>query len=101
MKKVVLSTESEVFLLDNIGKNHIVGIEWEDNDKSFLFERHKEDVICIKLEELMETSISHTSKTTHKTKEIYLEGCLDGTHSGFKEAFVFETFDELYTWLKQ
>ncbi len=101
MKKVVLGIESEVFPMDNIGKNHIVGIEWEGNHKGFLFEIYPKHVIAIDRKDLSRSSVGdNDAKANYPDKQSYLNKCFKGEHKGFLNAFVFASFDELYQWMK-
>lgn len=100
MKKIVKKTQRPTSDLHNVKDNMHVGILWKSGDKGFLFVEDDVNVICVDKKDLEGGGIPKMDrKIKYSTKRKYLRDCLNKHCAGFLEAYLFDSFDELYKWL--
>ena len=91
MKKVIIEQNEQVIRLEDITDDMIIGITWNDDDKSFLIKNHENMTVGIGLNRL--TTLNHWTEKTHKD---YIK------NSDFlKDVFVFDSPKELAQWLAE
>ena len=91
MKKVIFKQEDNVINVSDVTDDMIVGILWEDGDKSFLIKDDNDFSVGIGLNSL--TTKKHWSAPSH---EDYIRNTYDA-----KKIFVFCSPKELAQWLAE
>ena len=91
MKKVIIEQNEQVIRLENVTDDMIIGILWDDDDKSFLIKDDDNRTVGIKLNRL--TTLYNWVATNHKA---YIKNA-----SNFKDIFVFDSPKELAQWLAE
>ena len=91
MKKVIVEKNEEVIRLEDVTDDMIIGILWDDDDKSFLIKDDNNRTVGIELNRL--TILYNWVATNHKD---YIKKASD-----FKDIFVFDSPKELAQWLAE
>ena len=91
MKKVIIKNDERVIHLENVTDDMIIGITWNDDDKSFLIKNNENMTLSIGLNRL-----TTLNKWTAKSHKEYIKAASD-----FKDIFVFDSPKELAQWLAE
>ena len=91
MKQVIFKKNDNVIKISQVTDDMIVGVLWEDGDKSFLIKDDNCFSIGLGLNNL--TTKNHWSAPSH---EDYIRGTFDA-----KDFFVFDSPKELAQWLAE
>ena len=91
MKKVIIEQNEQVISLENIKDDMIIGILWDNNEKSFLIKNDDNRTVGVELNRL--TTYYNWVATNNKS---YIKNA-----SNFKDIFVFDSPKELAQWLAE
>ena len=91
MKKVIIEPNEQVIRLENVTDDMIIGILWDDDDKSFLIKDDANVTVGMSLNRLT-TSCKWIARNH---KDYIKKAC------NFKDVFVFDSPKELAQWLAE